>query len=973
MKTILYGNDIHLEWGFTDAVTGLNFDFAGVDIKLTLFSCNKVLPVDNYTQEGGTINAIIPTKCMPCGVYTAECEYSVGMGVKRAKVRINDAFQISNNKPWHPEEGITPCEMHEMGTVYLHSIAMPIITSKIAMIEYLSGNRYNELKGNDCLKKRTIYVVEKEGEKADMYLYKYPLSSGSIPGTIDWDDIQNKPDIPEAYVLPIAKENELGGIKASPKTENETTEVKIGEDGKLYAPEISKIRMATENELGGIKASPKTDCDTVEIKIGEDGKLYGEKGVGGNPDNEDLCLSTNSDGKKVLKFNNKSYDASLFSGLGRVYLRKNIVFDKNKLIQDMINFPNTIYIIQYDYDLVGGTINIPSNCVLDFQGGSIKNGTINLNGCYLNGIVNFNKDVVFSSTVKNTIIYPEWFGAKGNGINNDTVPIQNAINVASDNSEIYFIGKYKIFGISEHKFNRRSDGIHIKSGITFKGGISSQLIADDYCCNIFTTPPEANDLTKPNISNVRFYNLELVHTHSSIYQFSALINLANIDNCIIQGCKFLSYCGDGITIGALLSPDENRWMTSFANDITIRDCIFDGKNIISRQGISVYVCNNITIDNNVFKNSSGDVMPGAIDFEPEADVEIKNVKIINNHFENIKGVVGTIAFVNPLKNSITADRFIIENNTFVSSNSHDIYIKMESQITCSLIITKNTFIKSKVYFLVDKISDVIITYNIGGQLKYGNAISNSVKANYCNNITGDQVGMELWNNPAVTFDNCGAVLIDGNFHQRINTDSAFKLGGTIGSAIIVNNRVNAWEASNVKFVELAESANLDRYIFKNNLCGAPSDIGEYNDLSSVSSYPFNLDTLPDSLPIGIVSTVIGADSINKSPLNAEGGLLLSVHPTNGYYKGLTKQLFFPMFVRGEQPNSFLFIRKRMDNNTWSEWKQIVTENGALLKIGDSASRPNTTSTPTGFMYFDTTLGKPLWVNSKGEWVSATGQ
>lgn len=639
-------------------------------------------------------------------------------------------------------------------------------------------------------------------------------------------------------------------------------------------------------------------------------------------------------------------------------------------VQDKFNKPNVIYKITKVIDLVGGTLTIPEGCTLDFQGGGINNGTLVLNNTALIGTIKIANTVTITGNTSTSTLYPEWFGAEGDGITNDLKAIQTAVDIAPYNAQIIFTNKYKIFGVNNESFNRREDGIHIKSGVQFNGLAGAQLIADNWCCNIFTTPPEANDLTKPNISNVRFYNLELVHTHNSIYQFSALINLANIDNCIIQGCKFLSYCGDGITAGALLSPNEGRWMTSFVNDVTVRDCIFDGKNIVSRQGISVYVCNNFTIDNNLFKNSSGDAMPGAIDFEPEADVEIKNVKIINNHFENIKGVVGTIAFVNPMKNSITADRFIIENNTFVSSNSHDIYIKMESQTTCSLIITKNTFIKSKVYFLVDKISDVIITNNIGGQLKYGNTISNSVKANYCNNITGDQVGMELWNNPAVTFDNCGAVLIDGNFHQRINTDSAFKLGGTIGSAIIVNNRVNAWEASNVKFVELAENANLDRYIFKNNLCGAPSDIGEYNDLSSVASSPFNLDTLPDSLPIGIVSTVIGADSIYKSPLNAEGGLLLSIHPTNGYYKGLTKQLFFPMFVRGEQPYAYLFIRKRMDNNTWSEWLHVATSSlNPTPTVGSSSSRP--AAPHAGIFYFDTTLNKPIWGNGSA-WVDATG-
>lgn len=639
------------------------------------------------------------------------------------------------------------------------------------------------------------------------------------------------------------------------------------------------------------------------------------------------------------------------------------------MIQDSFVEENVIYKITKDLDLNRETLNIPSGCTLDFQGGSFSNGSINFNKAALKGKVKISSNINIIGTCSNSILYPEWFGALGDGTSDDTIPLNNTVKALCTNGTMYLTNSYKLYG-KDGKFNRREDGIHLKDNIAIIGGSNAKLIANIDCCNLITTPPEESDLSSPNIHNIRIENIEFSHTYTSLYQFSALINLANIDGCIIKGCKFLSYCGDGITVGALLSPDTGRWMTSFANDVVVRDCIFDGKNIVSRQGISVYVCNNFTIDNNLFKNSSGDVMPGAVDFEPEADVEIKNVKIINNHFENIRGVVGTIAFVNPTKNSITTDRFIIENNTFVSSNSHDIYIKMESQTTCSLIITKNTFIKSKVYFAVDKISDVIITNNIGGQLKYGNAISNSVKANYCNNITGDQVGMELWNNPAVTFDNCGAVLIDGNFHQRINTDSAFRLGGTIGSAIIVNNRVNAWEASNVKFVELAENANLDRYIFKNNLCGAPSDIGEYNDLSSVASSSFNLDTLPDSLPIGVVSTIINADSISKAPLNAEGGLLVSIHPTGGYYKGLTKQLFFPMFVRGEQPQAYLFIRKRMDNNTWSKWLYVATSSlNPTPTVGLSRSRPTTPH--AGIFYFDTTLNKPIWGNGSA-WVDATG-
>ena len=43
----------------------------------------------------------------------------------------------------------------------------------------------------------------------------------------------------------------------------------------------------------------------------------------------------------------------------------------------MINKSNTIYHIQYDYDLNGAEITIPEGCVLQFEGGSLSNGAVN--------------------------------------------------------------------------------------------------------------------------------------------------------------------------------------------------------------------------------------------------------------------------------------------------------------------------------------------------------------------------------------------------------------------------------------------------------------------------------------------------------------------------------------------------------------------------------------------------------------------
>ena len=107
------------------------------------------------------------------------------------------------------------------------------------------------------------------------------------------------------------------------------------------------------------------------------------------PDGEDL-QSVHG----VLKLADKQYNPNSYSGLGRRILRKNIVNGVNLLTQNMISKPNTIYVIQYDFDLNGAEITIPEGCVLDFQGGEITNGTINLqatqiipNGCVVSDYI----------------------------------------------------------------------------------------------------------------------------------------------------------------------------------------------------------------------------------------------------------------------------------------------------------------------------------------------------------------------------------------------------------------------------------------------------------------------------------------------------------------------------------------------------------------------------------------------------------
>lgn len=98
------------------------------------------------------------------------------------------------------------------------------------------------------------------------------------------------------------------------------------------------------------------------------------------PDEEDLTVSKpDKEGNAVVSLKDRVYDESNFSGKGYRIVRKNILeidgTRKNILTQDMINEPNTVYEIRYNFDLNNKEIIIPKGCILKFNGGKLTNGS----------------------------------------------------------------------------------------------------------------------------------------------------------------------------------------------------------------------------------------------------------------------------------------------------------------------------------------------------------------------------------------------------------------------------------------------------------------------------------------------------------------------------------------------------------------------------------------------------------------------
>ena len=98
----------------------------------------------------------------------------------------------------------------------------------------------------------------------------------------------------------------------------------------------------------------------------------------------------------------------------------------------MLNQSNCIYEIRYDFDLDGKTLEVPENCILKFEGGSLGNGRMTGNKTDIcASLYMIFKNIRFANKWVITRIYPQWFGALADGNHDDTEAIQEAVDFQS--------------------------------------------------------------------------------------------------------------------------------------------------------------------------------------------------------------------------------------------------------------------------------------------------------------------------------------------------------------------------------------------------------------------------------------------------------------------------------------------------------------------------------------------------------------
>ena len=194
--------------------------------------------------------------------------------------------------------------------------------------------------------------------------------------------------------------------------------------------------------------------------------------VTNNPD-EEYFTAKDVGGVSVLTPKNKAYAPLLYSGKGRTYLRKNLRGGVNMLTQAMVPDANTIYEIQYDYDLNGATLTIPEGCTLHFDGGSIYHGTVVWNDTLLTGDVIMSDITVAGGRLRNNEVYVDWFGTDGTGAVDDSYPILAAIASLKKDGGTLIFGENKTYlhgdGIEDAETGTGMNYVNVFLGTTPDG------------------------------------------------------------------------------------------------------------------------------------------------------------------------------------------------------------------------------------------------------------------------------------------------------------------------------------------------------------------------------------------------------------------------------------------------------------------------------------------------------------------------
>mgnify|MGYP003632508260 FL=1 len=482
-----------------------------------------------------------------------------------------------------------------------------------------------------------------------------------------------------------------------------------------------------------------------------------------------IYLSTEAGGYKFLE---------ALEAMANGYYVVNSLLDFNSLIS---NASTGVWMIISDITL-GANKTIPAGVTLQFRNAKINLGGFTLTGAEtkidagisqifdINGIV---------TGFKSVEVYPQWFGATGNGATNDSPAVQKTIDFAEDFSTIVFpYGVYRLEStitidkgitlnglnstittihtnnigidvvsnkvkIKNFSFNKSGQTLRFNKVVLFRGNDSS--IEN---CNFIGNGKTVGEYGRGvgiqmGIGTVPCVNLSIIKCKFKNYE--SCIRTATAKNLTVTSCFFTggidptyasanygtAYLGDGLKLSLDNDDDDTSTGVDYTSidGVIVTNCIF---NSMERDGIDLYLKgSNCTFSNNVFIGSFNKCFDVKVIYLANDATSIplirqtKCVTITGNQFyelniiNSVIDVITTTDGSTVLDNQNTSQAVIVSDNLFEDSNSVILNIYNSSLVSFTNNIVRNLQSTSN--------SDYVIKFSGTSNKKQFNFSSNQVR------------------------------------------------------------------------------------------------------------------------------------------------------------------------------------------------------------------------------------------------------
>ncbi len=285
-------------------------------------------------------------------------------------------------------------------------------------------------------------------------------------------------------------------------------------------------------------------------------------------------------------------------------------------------------------DLNGASVTLPSNVVLEYNGGQIINGTISFASGQIDyRLLNYELEVEGNVTLIDPVFffYPGRWDVQQGQVDYDRalanrINIENTINISKTLGATTFqMGVFdgffeitKVTSPTNHNFYPSVEAINVPSDFTF-------VMSEDTHLRVFPNSEKkysllaVRDANNVNVIGGNLHGDRDQHDYSAggTQEWGHLLDLHAATNTYVSGVRMEKALGDGLKIHSLNFTFMDTYRPS--NNIVVTDCVFVNNR---RNNLSITDGYNIVIENSDFLDASNDtafsegIAPGfAIDVE----------------------------------------------------------------------------------------------------------------------------------------------------------------------------------------------------------------------------------------------------------------------------------------------------------------------------------------------------------------------